>query len=336
MAPILRYFVVRPAVEVTLPSGEVERRPDTIVPLIPMDMIPEGVEIKGIPRQMSPTETMGMTHVGTTSLESDNGGKALALHQQQTGSSTSTAPTGLCYTPASFEQPMGHEPKTQASQFLRNVPRPLALPLTPDGTPTSQRSMPLKPSEHVETPVRQARPLKTSNRSQTPSDKSEEPSHCQQWCHHGRCDRGGSCRSKHDMPKSQDGLRAVGLERLPEWWFHRKNHRQQPFRGAKDRWGSRHSAGRGSNESSPTASPWTPKRYEGRFDGHAEKVRAEKERMVAHMNRDNPAVQKETEMDERERNPTAAELRSSRESHDLLSLDILEPLSRSGADRSDY
>ncbi|KAL2214083.1 hypothetical protein CC79DRAFT_101707 [Sarocladium strictum] len=334
MAPILRYFVVRPAVEVTLPSGEVDRRPDTIVPLIPMDMIPEGVEIKGIPRQMTLAETMGMTHVGTTSLESDNGGKALALHQQQTGSSTSTAPTGLCYRPAIAEQPMGHEPKTEASQpSLRNVPPPLALPLTPEGTPMSQRAVPIKPSEHADTPVRQSRQMTTSNRSQTPSDKSEEPLHCQQWCHHGRCDRGGSCRSKHVMPQSLEGLKKVGLERLPLWYCQRKNHRQQPFRGVKDRWGPRHNAGR-SIESSPGASTWTPVRYEGRSHGHAEKARADNERMMAFMNRDNPAVQKEAESEERRRTPTAAELRSSRESHDLLDLDISEPISRPGADRS--
>ena len=32
MAPILRYFVVRPAREVVLPSGEVEKQLETIVP----------------------------------------------------------------------------------------------------------------------------------------------------------------------------------------------------------------------------------------------------------------------------------------------------------------
>jgi hypothetical protein len=75
-------------------------------------------------------------------------------------------------------------------------------------------------------------------------------------------------------------------------------------------------------------------RYEGRFLGHAEKARADNERMMAFMNRDNPAVKKEAESEERRRTPTAAELRSSRESHDLLDLDISEPISRPGADRS--
>lgn len=42
--------------------------------------------------------------------------------------------------------------------------------------------------------------------------------HCRHWCHHGSCKYGPDCRYEHDMPRTHEGLREVGLADLPNWY----------------------------------------------------------------------------------------------------------------------
>lgn len=42
--------------------------------------------------------------------------------------------------------------------------------------------------------------------------------HCRHWCHHGSCKYGPECRYEHEMPRTFEGLREIGLGDLPNWY----------------------------------------------------------------------------------------------------------------------
>ncbi|KAK7952388.1 uncharacterized protein PG986_008116 [Apiospora aurea] len=42
--------------------------------------------------------------------------------------------------------------------------------------------------------------------------------HCRHWCHHGSCKYGPDCRYEHEMPRTHERLREVGLADWPNWY----------------------------------------------------------------------------------------------------------------------
>ncbi|KAK8042101.1 hypothetical protein PG993_006624 [Apiospora rasikravindrae] len=42
--------------------------------------------------------------------------------------------------------------------------------------------------------------------------------HCRHWCHHGSCKYGPDCRYEHEMPRTHEKLREVGLADWPNWY----------------------------------------------------------------------------------------------------------------------
>jgi hypothetical protein len=344
MPPILRYFVVRPATEVSSSSGEVEQRPEVIVPLIPMDLIPEGIDIKGIPRQLTLTETMGMTHVGSSTLESDRN-EASALLRQRTGGSTSTSATANASSlglgsPAHVAEPKASNTMSQVNEGSFGVgalssasPPSMALPLTPTKTPT----LPIRPSTESTTndagsPTggHRLRPSRSGSRS--PSDEPEEPLYCQPWCHHGKCSRGDSCRSKHEMPATLEGLKKVGLEKLPYWYSQSAKGRRQWQSRAKESWIPRKHTGRSSAESIHGPSTWST-RFQGNFQSYGDRVRAENIRALELMNRDNLGVRRNEQREARAN--VQVRDRNARESQDLISMDYPETLPHPVMDGTD-
>lgn len=334
MAPTLRYFIVRPATEVTLPSGEVAQRPETIVPLIPVDLVPEGIDIRGIPRQLSLYETMGMTHVGTGSLDDDQADHKLII-KQQTGGSGTAASIAL---PAQQVDDASRLTSSMATMAIS--PRGVGAPLTPQSVTSSPASTLVTPNtpgttpefpprrpfntapEHTGSPTMPPRRRRSSSRSA--SDEPEEPLHCQPWCHHGTCPRGDICRSKHEMPASLEGLKKVGLEKLPYWYSSANRERRQWQNRHKDGWVQRKQMGRGMHDSSPLgASHWHP-RQQHRVNSHEDRVRAENMRARELMNRDIHADWKEPK---REPQPEVrANMGPARDHQDLISLDCADAL----------
>ncbi|KAB5581000.1 hypothetical protein GE09DRAFT_1256121 [Coniochaeta sp. 2T2.1] len=64
MAPI-HHFILRPSVLQHLPTGEaVTVHPQSLVPLIPIDELPEWLDILHLPRELTPEQTAGLVNLG--------------------------------------------------------------------------------------------------------------------------------------------------------------------------------------------------------------------------------------------------------------------------------
>ncbi|EHA49114.1 hypothetical protein MGG_00379 [Pyricularia oryzae 70-15] len=63
MAPLLQYYLVRPANKMQTASGYV-RIPESKVPMIPVDILPEWIEIVGLPRSLRDDHAVGLTSLG--------------------------------------------------------------------------------------------------------------------------------------------------------------------------------------------------------------------------------------------------------------------------------
>ncbi|KAI6477280.1 hypothetical protein MCOR17_000608 [Pyricularia oryzae] len=63
MAPLLQYYLVRPASKMQTASGYV-RIPESKVPMIPVDILPEWIEIVGLPRSLRDDHAVGLTSLG--------------------------------------------------------------------------------------------------------------------------------------------------------------------------------------------------------------------------------------------------------------------------------
>ncbi|TLS24448.1 hypothetical protein PpBr36_08770 [Pyricularia pennisetigena] len=63
MASLLQYYLVRPARKMQTESGFV-RIPESKVPMIPIDILPEWIEIFGLPRSLRDSYAVGLTSLG--------------------------------------------------------------------------------------------------------------------------------------------------------------------------------------------------------------------------------------------------------------------------------
>lgn len=148
-------------------------------------------------------------------------------------------------------------------------------------------------TEQTGSPVRHGRRRRSSSRSD--SHDPEEPLHCQPWCHHGTCERGDACRSKHEMPASVEGLKKVGLEKFPYWYSSGKSSRQSPAQAERD-WSSRKHMGRGPMQNS-SRTAHSGSRYPPRQPSYEEnRARDERPRREV-MNRDIRSGERETRRD---------------------------------------
>jgi hypothetical protein len=62
MAPRVHHFIVRPEVVKRLPTGLAVEQ--SLVPLIPLDELPEWLDIVGVPRSLAPEQTTGLSNLG--------------------------------------------------------------------------------------------------------------------------------------------------------------------------------------------------------------------------------------------------------------------------------
>ncbi|KAK6081807.1 hypothetical protein SCUP234_04582 [Seiridium cupressi] len=60
-------------------------------------------------------------------------------------------------------------------------------------------------------------------------DGSEGTIFCRHWCHHNTCKFGDVCKYMHEMPRTREGLREVGLSDWPMWYKSQEVGRQAGF-----------------------------------------------------------------------------------------------------------
>lgn len=205
------FFLIRPGLERFTTAGELIVQPGTIVPLIPIDLLPEWLDVGGVPRSLRPEETVGMTNLGSFHAESDS--YRLKFHrldedaesqdqdQDEVGDESDES---AVRSPSSCSpQP----PSSVGSVATRNT-RSKPARRAPEGLASSRYNNP--------TPQRFASP-----RPRAAWNKSAKPkgSFCRYWCHHGTCKWGAVCRYQHSMPRTSEELAMVGLTDFPDWWL---------------------------------------------------------------------------------------------------------------------
>lgn len=238
-----KYFIVRRRETRTL---SVDGRPiyeatHTIVPLIPVDQLPDWVEVTGVPRNLELGDTTGMTNLGvfegvdpvlslrfadsaqtasqqqpaTTNgveglapLDDDDDDGAVKTEHGKNDAPTS-ADEGVCTGSSSGEE----EAKTVTADEVASFP--------PGGRkqhPQQKKPWGAQDLKHHQRALQQQR--QEQQQALQKRKKQEEQfctRFCQEWCHHGVCSR-ARCDLKHKMPRSPRGLRKMGLGRLPPWY----------------------------------------------------------------------------------------------------------------------
>ncbi|KAK8048630.1 hypothetical protein PG994_010360 [Apiospora phragmitis] len=102
-------------------------------------------------------------------------------------------------------------------------------PAPPSHHPASRLLSAMAPaSDYLYSPAHPQRQTTTtptyynnSNKPQHSSSSSRHQRaivHCRHWCHHGSCKYGLECRYEHEMPRSHEKLREVGLADWPNWY----------------------------------------------------------------------------------------------------------------------
>ncbi|RGP74349.1 transcription factor [Fusarium longipes] len=227
--PKPEFFLIRPGAEKITPTGRVIVQPATAVPLIPVDLLPEWVEVVGVPRSLSAEETKDMGNLGVVHEEqhtyrlqfdpiSEDEVCASNEAEEENHLESATNPgVNVRGSLGSYESSHeGHQ-----STAFKSIPARPSTPQiklkAPQGLSSSchnpenkQQSSQPKPA-----PQKEPSPNPTNNTSSTP----QLPSPCRHWCHHGVCKWGLDCHYEHIMPTSPAGLTEVGLSKFPDWWL---------------------------------------------------------------------------------------------------------------------
>ncbi|KAM0287713.1 hypothetical protein ACHAQH_000244 [Verticillium albo-atrum] len=168
----------------------------SIVPLIPLDLLPEHVDIVGLPRYLSPTQTARMSSVGTHDKAKDTPRYKLHIMQptQKDPNKNIDVPivTNPCVIPSARH------------------PQIMSVPVTSLPAGTSPPAFGLEAAAPAS-----AHRLLTPPK---PSSGSGRGYYCRHYCHHGTCKWGNRCRYQHVMPNSASGLAEVGLKGFPAWY----------------------------------------------------------------------------------------------------------------------
>jgi hypothetical protein len=224
--PKPQFFLIRPGAEKITPTGQIIVQPATAVPLIPADLLPNWVEVIGVPRSLSADETKDMGNLGFIHAEqhtyrlrfdpiaedeactSDEAKEEIpreSVTQPSVavwGSSVSHDSSREDHQPRAFEPlPSRPQVKLKAAQGLSSSRH------NPENQKQSAQPKPA--------PQKEPSPIPTN----TTSSSSQLPSPCRHWCHHGVCKWGLDCHYEHTMPTSPAGLTEVGLSQFPDWWL---------------------------------------------------------------------------------------------------------------------
>lgn len=188
---------IRPQFFCSRPNG-------TLTPMIALDELPAHVTIRGVPRVLSPSETQGMTSLGTVS------------------------PRAQFYvvdgvSPGTSRASNGH-------QSAQHVPRDVELQnsllkvVTDDTIPASQRlalhaliQQGLSQNWVMSNPAAGAWLASHTGRQGPHYNTKKE--FCSYWIRHGECDyQQQGCLYKHEMPTDPAMLEKLGLRDIPRWY----------------------------------------------------------------------------------------------------------------------
>ena len=226
------YFLVRPGME--------DGKPGPIVPLIAMDQLPDWMQLAGVPRELRPEQTNGLTNVGIINREDDDiyevrlhHDKIRAILKATTTRSLSgqegqarddDSRFGTMSRPNSAPVHEESATKVQGKQSLQRAERMLSASRHSGVGNVARGGKPIRPhmtQAMYDKAQPRVVPCSSSGIRDRPQVITGSPgtAFCRHWCHHGTCKWGWNCKFQHRMPTTAEGLREVGLRGFPTWYL---------------------------------------------------------------------------------------------------------------------
>lgn len=196
------FFIVRPGPEIITATGEIIVDPGTAVPLVPLDLLPEWVEIVGVPRQLTIEQAHQMRNLGYFHAEEDTYQLRFRMSEHDDDNKSLDESSS---TKGSQSSPSSSSSSSSISSDKPSSPTPAAAAAAANSDKKSARG--LASSMH-----------NTQSDKLPSSSAASQPIACRFWCHTGRCKFGNNCRFKHVMPNTTAGLAEIGLEGVPTWY----------------------------------------------------------------------------------------------------------------------
>ncbi|OIW35548.1 hypothetical protein CONLIGDRAFT_676461 [Coniochaeta ligniaria NRRL 30616] len=246
MPPRIHHFIVRPEIVKRLPTGLVVEQ--HLVPLIPFDELPEWLDVVGIPRQLTPEQTTGLSNLGCFERQGVHDVEIIIDEAESDAGADDAEQTPVSAVdigkPPAVVGGAAAQPGLQSSRWA-DAMNDNGLPCKPDAptAPTAAATQAaVHPADrmiaHISPPSaspnnapRENHPKTTthppspanSSTSSTPSPTHpkhppKKRNYCRHWVHHGTCKWGPYCRFAHAMPATPSGLAEVGLRDFPSWW----------------------------------------------------------------------------------------------------------------------
>ncbi|KAI4731068.1 hypothetical protein E4T49_01420 [Aureobasidium sp. EXF-10728] len=179
----------------------IERDDGSLVPLVPVDELPDGIRLVGVPLSLSTSQAKDMLFLGHESSARRKFSLAGTVNIKDTMAPT---PVALEYTP----QP-------EVAPHSNHVPQPGRTQPLPAPTPTfAPAPKPLNVTKPR--PLYNERPLPPSGIE--PDQKKKI--YCTYWIQHqGQCSfKQQGCIYKHEIPEDKETLNSIGLKSVPAWW----------------------------------------------------------------------------------------------------------------------
>ncbi|EEY19960.1 hypothetical protein VDBG_06069 [Verticillium alfalfae VaMs.102] len=172
-----------------------------IVPLIPLDLLPQHINITGLPRYLSPAQTSRMSSVGTYAKAENTPCYELDIGQPSDTDEGLTREETVQSANASPERVLTEE-----------IPRIVLNPVVSSG------GKPSPPLLAFEAGTAATSAHHHHRHAQSAKLKAGRGNYCRHYCHHGTCKWGSRCRYQHIMPSTSSGLAEVGLKNFPAWY----------------------------------------------------------------------------------------------------------------------
>ena len=209
LAPGLKFFI--------------ERDNGSLVPLVPVDELPDDVRLAGVPHRLSASQTKDMLFLGRHSSV-----RGRFPHEGSVNVKESVPPPSVTmqYTPQSGVS--SHNSRvlqvscrvsSKSIVFLTQFPQPInTQPIViPASTPG-----PVSTAKPLASPQLQPRPL-YNERPLPPSGiepDQRKKVYCTYWIQNqGQCAyKQQGCMYRHEMPEDKETLNSIGLKSVPAWW----------------------------------------------------------------------------------------------------------------------
>ncbi|KAH7170839.1 hypothetical protein EDB81DRAFT_181325 [Dactylonectria macrodidyma] len=213
------FYLIRPGQERFTTEGKLIVQPGTAVPLVPIDWLPRWLEIDGVPRNLRPEDTVGMTNLGSYHaepeayvlnffrLDDDTESQSQSQSQYQSHDK-SEGNEGTDEARTESLSSSLTESSSSAGSASANSLRPTPVKAPAQGLASSRFNT--SNTQHIDSLLPHAAP-------NTPA--KAKGLFCRFWCHNGTCKWGTICRYQHTMPTTAEDLQSVGLKKLPDWWL---------------------------------------------------------------------------------------------------------------------